>query len=75
MATDDREGFHDVVYIIPTDAIEMEESGVELTPQVKAAFRIPRKGRSFAAKILGEELQVMGCVNELKDTREDPITE
>src|SRR5262249_5616373 len=56
LALDDRERVHDVVNIVPADAVEMEEGGIKLATEEEAALRVPAEGRAVVPAISGERL-------------------
>ena len=70
-----REGFHDVVHILPCDTVEVEKGGIEFASEAKAPLRIPRKRPILIAAVVGEGGKVVGGVDQLEDAGEDPVAE
>jgi hypothetical protein len=54
LALKDREGFHDIIDVIMSDAVEMEVRRIKFATQQKAAFYVPAKWRPGIATIFGE---------------------
>ena len=71
----DWEVIHDVVHIVPSDAVEMEECSVHLAPYQEAPLLIPPERRAIVAAVFGEGGQVPGSVGEFEDAGEEPGVE
>jgi len=71
LALDDGEGAGEglglMVPLVLRAEVEVEEGGVQLAPQQEAALLVPAEGRAIPAAVVGEGLQVPGCVGEFEN--------
>ncbi len=58
------EGFHDVIYVVALDAVEVEVGSIEFTAQEEAAFFIPMEGGTVIAAVLGKGLEIPSGVGK-----------
>ena len=61
------EGLGLMVPLVLRAEVEVEEGGVQLAPQQEAALLVPAEGRAIPAAVVGEGLQVPGCVGEFEN--------
>lgn len=66
-AFDDWEGFHDVVYVVALDAVEVKVGGIEFASQEEAAIAIPTEGGTVVATVLGKGLEIPGGVGKFEN--------
>ena len=74
LAIDNREGVHDVGYVVAVNAVEMEKGGVEFATEQKAPGFIPTKRRAIESAVLRERFQVPGGVGQFENAGEQPIS-
>src|SRR5690606_20484358 len=68
------ERLHDVVNIITVDSVEVEEVGVQLGADDRAAFLIPAEWFSLVAQVSGERSHVVSSVDKFKNSGSDEPT-
>ena len=54
-----------------SDAVEMEEQGIEFGAEVETAILVPLEGWAFIAEVAGKGSHVVGGVGEFKDSIAD----
>ena len=54
-----------------SNAVEVEEQGVEFGAEVETAILVPLEGRAFVAEIAGKGSHVVGGVGEFEDSIAD----
>jgi hypothetical protein len=72
-ALDNGESFHDVIYVVALDAVEMEVGGIEFAAQEEAAFFIPTERSTIVAAVLSEGLEIPSSIGEFENTSYYPI--
>ena len=72
MALHDGEGLEDVVRVVGSDAVEVEEGRVELAAEGEAALSFPDEGLARIGEVPREGLEGMGGGDELEHPRPDP---
>jgi len=65
--------FHDVLYIIATDAIENEESSIQLTAEKESSSFIPAKGGQWTFPCVCKVFQIPGGIGKLKASLVEPV--
>lgn len=68
---EDGELVEDVVGVVPGEAVEVEEEGVEAGSELSALGRVPDEGGAVVAEVAGEGSEVVGGVGESQDVVSD----
>ncbi len=62
-ALDDGESLHNVIHIIPLDAVEVEVGCIQFTAEEETPLFIPAEGWPTVAAVAGEIQQIPGCIS------------
>ena len=73
--THDKERVQHVLGLQACQPVDVEEGGVEIRAQQRAALRVPAEWRAGVAHLLGVGLQPPRGVRQLQDIRKDPASE
>ena len=72
LTLNDGKGGVDVANVVSvSDAVEVEEQGIEFGAEVETAILVPLKGWAFIAEIAGKGSHVVGGVGEFEDSVAD----